>query len=170
MSKTLILVIVFLFIFRIVTAQKGDKSISVGPLVAFPEQRSPNTNYVKTGLGLEGTGQYNLTDQGSILLQIQLTHVTAEYSNDHGANASIKGGYRYQLAQSGVYANILAGVEQDRDAILDIAGALGAGNRFTLKNGYWIDAGIDYVLADISRVNLKAIFSILRRPKKNFIQ
>lgn len=157
---------VFLFIFKIVTAQKGDKSIAVGALVAFPWQRSLNTDYVKTGLGLEGTGQYNLTGQGSMLLQIQLTHLIARYSNDHGANASIKTGYRYQLARSGLYANILAGVEEDTDGVLAIAGALGAGNRFTLKNGYWIDAGIDYVLADISRVSLKAIFSILRRPKR----
>ena len=169
MSKALILVVVFFFIFRIVCAQKGDISISVGPLVAFPEAGSGYT-VLKTGIGLEGTGQYNFTDQSSILLQIQLTHITARYNNDNGANASIKGGYRYRLTQSGIYANILTGVEQDEDAVFDIAGALGAGKRFTIKNGYWIDAGIDYVLANISRVNLKAVFSILRRPKKNYIE
>ncbi len=89
-------VAVFFFIFRTVCAQKGDKSISVGPLVAFPNQISENMDYLKTGVGLEGIGQYNFTDQGSMLLQIQLTHITNRYSNDNGASASIKGGYRYQ--------------------------------------------------------------------------
>ncbi len=54
-------------------------------------------DYLKTGVGVEGTGQYNFTDQGSLLLQIQLTHIAERYSNDNVASASIKGGYRLQL-------------------------------------------------------------------------
>ncbi len=43
---------------------------------------------------------------------------------------------------------------------------VGAGKRFIVKKGSFIDAGIEYVDGDgITRTNIKAAINLLRRPK-----
>ena len=169
MSKSLILIIVFFFLFITLWAQKGERSIAIGLLYALPNIEAVYPQNISNGVGLEGIFQYNFTDKSAILFQLQTTYYTV--NNDFGRDnlnlLSIKGGYRYQLTTSGIYANVLGGFEQNIDAILNIAGALGAGKRFTISQAYFIDAGIDYVVSDISRFNLKAVFSVSRRPKKH---
>lgn len=151
-----------------VLTQKGEKSISVGPLVSFP-QREGYYGYQKTSVGLEAIGQYNVTNKSGLLLQVQFTQVRMdkEFTRYRQyTSLSLKGGYRYQFTNSGFYTNVLGGVEKDRDGYMAMSAALGAGKRFPVKNGYFIDSGIDYIVGSPSRLNIKAVFSLLLRPKK----
>jgi hypothetical protein len=157
-------------------AQKGEKSIAAGVLVALPENKN-NIDYLRRswnmGMGLEGIGQYNFTQKSAALLQLQITRYTGfSYSNPYqndwtyvrtsAMTLSLKGGYRYQFTTSGFYANVLAGVESNG---LYTSAALGVGKRFTVKDIYFLDTGIDYTGGFIRRYNIKAVFSFLRRPK-----
>jgi hypothetical protein len=168
MPKQLIFLLLLVTLFESVRAQKGERSIAVGLLYALPNKEYLYPASISNGVGLEGIFQYNFTDKSAILFQLQTTFYTV--NNDFGSDnlnlLSIKGGYRYQLTTSGIYANVLGGFEQSTDASFYIAGALGGGKRFTISQAFFIDAGIDYVVSDINRFNLKAVFSVSRRPKK----
>jgi hypothetical protein len=168
MSKSLILIGVFFFLFITLWAQKGERSIAVGLLYALPNKEDVYPQDISNGVGLEGIFQYNFTDKSAILFQLQTTFYTKydAFGSDNLNLLSIKGGYRYRLTASGFYANVLGGVEQDTYASLNVAGALGVGKRFTISHAFFIDSGIDYVVADMSRFNFKAVFSVWRRPKK----
>ena len=161
-------------------AQKGEKSIAAGLLVAFPVNHTVYSDYRtwNIGVGLEAIGQYNFTKKSAALLQLQLTRFTGYryyyYDNNrytHHSTSfislSLKGGYRYQFTTTGFYANVLVGVEQGGRGYYNTSTALGVGKRFPVKDIYFIDAGLDYVSGNINRYNIKAVFSLRRRPKVN---
>jgi hypothetical protein len=174
-KRILILLVMVTGLFSKAEAQKGEKSIAAGILVALPENKNIiyDNGMWNMGVGLEGIGQYNFTQKSAALLQLQITRYTGhrEYyfepnvrtSNPTSAvSLSFKGGYRYQFTASGFYANVLAGVESNG---LYTSAALGVGKRFTVKDIYFLDTGIDYTGGFIRRYNIKAVFSFLRRPK-----
>ncbi|MCW3089439.1 MAG: hypothetical protein JWP81_508 [Ferruginibacter sp.] len=171
MRKTLIFLILLVSLFESVRAQKGDKSISAGPLISFPLEKHTIPGY-KTGVGIEVTGQYYLASKSSLLGQIGLTSFgTRQVLNSYEKNLklmSLKGGYRYDIGSSGFFINGLVGTDIDtEDGFTSAAFTLGAGKRFPVKDVYFIDAGIDYIGGDTEkRVNIKVAFSILQRPKK----
>ncbi len=154
-------------------AQKGEKSIAAGLVVAFPVNRviySDDRSF-NSGVGLEAIGQYNFTEKSAALLQLQLTRFTGEafygggYRSTSFISSSLKGGYRCKFNTKGLYGNALIGVESSSDGSSYIAAALGLGKRFPIKDVYFIDAGLDYIVGNINRFNIKAVFSLLRRPK-----
>jgi len=171
-TRTIILLLVT-NLFVTAEAQKGEKTIAAGLLLAFPETNrviySDNSVY-NIGVGLEGIGQFNFTEKSAALLQLQLTGFSGyEYYDNLSTSfisLSLKGGYRYQFTASGFYTNFLAGVEDGNDGS-SMAAALGIGKRFTVKDVYFLDAGIDYTGGYIRRYNIKMVFSLLRRPKVN---
>lgn len=169
MRKTLSIAIIFICILENIQAQKGEKSISVGPLISFPLDNT--TPKFLTGLGLEVIGQYNFSKKSAILLQTSLAFYGVDdrlgYQMFHSQIFSLKGGYKYQIGASGFFTNVLAGIEtESRYSLVFYSFTLGAGKRFTMKNSNFIDAGIDYIAGDTERrINVKATFSLLRRPK-----
>jgi hypothetical protein len=174
MRKTTIILLLVSVVFAKAEAQKGEKSLAAGLLISFPENRNiiyMDNRSLNTGVGLEGIGQYNFTQKSAALLQLQLTRFSGQvYYNQFSSSfigLSLKGGYRYQFTTSGFYANVLVGVETGSDGSLNTAAVLGLGKRFAIKDVNFIDAGLDYIIGDISRFNIKAVFSLLRRPKDN---
>lgn len=171
MTKTVIIVMIFISLLESVQAQKGEKSISLGPLISFPLDRYIYPRCLKSGVGLEAIGQYNFSNKSALLLQTILASygIRRESINycevPRSSISSLKGGYRYQFANTGFFTNVLAGIDS-YDGFTSISFTFGAGKRFTVKNVYFIDTGIDYIDGDTeSRVNIKATFSLLRRPK-----
>lgn len=170
MNKLKVMALIFVCAFETVDAQRGEKSISVGPVISFPTEPRDNRT---TGLGVEGDGQYGFSDESSAVVQLRLTYfgknkqyLAGEYFRNRGGGAlSLKGGYRYQFSNSGFYGNVLIGIEQQEGAF--VAGAvIGGGKRIPIKDVYFIDAGFDYGINAGSTFNIKATFSVLRRPKR----
>ena len=176
MRKTKVILLLLAGLFAKAEAQKGAKSIAAGLFFAFPENKNivyGDERSWNFGVGLEGVGQYNFTEKSAALLQLQLTRFTGHtyYYPDaiipsSFMSLSLKGGYRYQFTASGFYANVLVGVESGSEALY-VPIALGCGKRFTLTDVYFLDAGLDYTGGFITRFNIKAVFSVLRRPKAN---
>jgi len=165
MPKRLIFLLLLVILFQSARAQKGYKSISAGPLISFPVE-SPERGMYKTGIGLEITGQYYLARRSSLLLQIGLTSLGAKYE-ENLTIISLKGGYKYDIGSSGFFVNGLVGTDIYNGWAPSFA--LGGGKRFSVKDIYFIDAGIDLIGGDTqARVNIKAAFSILQRPKKAY--
>lgn len=73
MSKTIICFLTFMALYGNAAAQKGDKSLAAGLLLALPqtEPYAVGKNW-HTGNGAEAIGQYNFTNKSSVLLQFQL--------------------------------------------------------------------------------------------------
>ena len=175
-KRTIILLVLISGLLSKAEAQKGEKSIAAGILLALPENKNTiysNGHNYNIGVGLEGIGQYNFTQKSAALLQLQLTRFTgydyyftepnvATMVNTSIMTLSLKAGYRYQFTPSGFYANVLVGAESNG---LFPTAALGVGKRFTVKDIYFLDTGIDYTGGFIRRYNLKAVFSLLRKPK-----
>ena len=168
MRKGLISLLLLVSLFESVRAQKGYKSISAGPLISFPLQSHELAIY-KTGIGLEITGQYYLASRSSLLLQIGYTSLGAKPGSyqENLKLISLKGGYKYDIGPSGFFVNGLVGTD-----IYNGPGAsltLGGGKRFSVKDVYFIDAGIDLIGGDTpERVNIKVAFGIFQRPKKAY--
>ena len=161
-------------LYGIAQAQKGEKSIAAGPLMSFPLANSNRgESNLKTGMGLETIGQYNFSNKSALLLK--LTFSSWSYKEDvivYGTKRlsllTIQGGYQYQFGSSGFFINGLVGTDIElNDAFTTISFTLGAGKRFIINDTYFIDAGIDLVGGDAdARVNIKALFSLFRWPKK----
>ncbi|MBD0297284.1 MAG: hypothetical protein ICV84_19155 [Flavisolibacter sp.] len=184
MRKRTIVVLVVVGLFGTVRAQKEEKSIAAGLFVAFPLQHVIyNVAEYKSSGGFEAIGQYNFTSKSSALIQMQLIrfagHVYVGYYSNNTLRSysfafislSLKGGYRYRFTRSGFYANALAGVETGRyyplyraTGHLYVPVALCAGKRFTIKDAYFLDVGIDRVGDYVYRWNIKAVFSLIQRP------
>ena len=165
MPKRLIFLLLLVILFESVRAQKGYKSISAGSLISFPLE-SPERDIYKTGIGLEITGQYYLASRSSLLLQIGLTSLGAKYGESLTI-LSLKGGYKYDIGASGFFINGLVGTDIYNGWAPSFT--LGGGKRFSVKDVYFIDAGIDLIGGDTEeRVNIKVAFSILQRPKKAY--
>jgi hypothetical protein len=177
MRKRTLFLLLLSGLLEAVQAQKGEKSIAAGVLVALPENKNIIYSDGRTwnmGVGLEGIGQYNFTQKSAALLQLQLNRFTGydfgyfNYPNVltkvhiSAMTLSLRAGYRYQFTPSGFYANVLAGVESNG---LYTSAALGVGKRFKVKDIYFLDTGIDYTGGFIRRYNIKAVFSLLKMPK-----
>ena len=169
MNKKIIIAIIFTSFTAAVSAQKGETSISAGPLFSFPISNRFQ-NDLSLGVGVEATLQYNLSQKSALLLQLDLASyslMNRAISHDSRLSLlSIKGGYRYQFINSAFYGNVLAGITQSYDGYMAGCLALGAGKRFIVKDIYFIDAGLDYITGDQDRINIKAAFSLLQRPKR----
>src|SRR5690349_2832853 len=99
MVKRLIFLTCFLSFFKGVEAQKGEKSISAGPLISFPFRTSGMESDLKTGAGLEATGQYNISNKSALLVQTSFTYFGIKKGINTFAESirliSLKGGYKY---------------------------------------------------------------------------
>lgn len=173
MKYAFAIVIVFTSLFKYARAQKGDLNISVGPMISFPTANHRIPGY-KIGGGIEATGEYYLASRSAILLQAGRTSLGRKqvfnYYNKNLKLISLKGGYKYDIGSSGLFLNGLIGTDIEvEDKFTSASFTLGAGKRFFVKDIYFIDAGIDYIDGDTERrINIKAAFSILRRPKKTY--
>ncbi len=169
MQKRIITAIVFSSFFITVHAQKGETSIAAGPLLSLPLNSYSYQNDLNIGIGLEATAQYSVSQKSALLLQLGLaSYSLMNAAIGYGTRVSLfsfKGGYRYWFQGSGFYANALAGITQSYDGVIVGSFSLGAGKRFILKDSYFIDAGVDFIEGDQSRINIKAAFSLLQRPK-----
>ncbi len=178
MRKKIIIVILFFCLLEAVHAQKGETSFSAGLFISIPFQgNSYFSSYnFNTGLGLEPSGQYQYTDNSALVIQSELSSYTPTAGIDKITLLSLKGGYSYQLTNSGFYTNALGGIVRESGAIdrrsgidsglannsLKLSFTLGARKRFIIKQTF-IDAGIDYISGDEkSRINIKAIISLFR--------
>lgn len=123
------------FIFARAMAQKGEKSLAAGLLVAFSDG---STTYSRShyhwgmGIGLDITGQSNLSNKGALLLQLQVTRFRGSSSSPSLlytpsiTPVSLKAGYRHQLGSAGFYTNGLVGFEYaEQDFYLPIAVGIG---------------------------------------------
>ncbi len=72
MSKTVIIVMIFISLFEAVQAQKGEKSISAGLFLSTPGRGYSYFFDYRLNIGLEVSGQSNFTNKSSILIQSQL--------------------------------------------------------------------------------------------------
>jgi hypothetical protein len=78
----------------------------------------------------------------------------------------LKGGYKYDISTSKFFINGLVGTDIYSDGPA-VSFTLGGGKRFSIKDVYFIDAGIDFIGGDTEqRINIKVSFSIFQRPKK----
>ncbi|HEV8081758.1 MAG TPA: outer membrane beta-barrel protein [Chitinophagaceae bacterium] len=173
MSDRLIFLIILITFCQVVQAQKGEVSVSAGPLLSLGTKDDINVQ-LKTGLGLEVSVQYNFTDRSAVVAEAGLASFSIKnrIGPDTGTRYretinSFKIGYRYTFGATGIYSNILYGIDKYPDN--SIAGTstisiLGVGRRFTLKNLYFIDAGFDFISSISPRFNIKAVFG-LRLPK-----
>ena len=155
MIKGLTIIIIFVSLFEGIQAQKGDKSISAGPLISFPLENNKIPGF-KTGLGIEATGQYNISNKSAMLLQAGLTSFGRKQVINNFEKGllliSLKGGYKCNIGSSGFFINGLAGADIEvAEGFSSISFTVGAGKRFAVKDIYIIDAGIDYIDADTER-------------------
>src|SRR6188768_1106054 len=111
MRKKTMFALLLLSLYGMAQAQKGEKSISAGPLISFPLPKSKRGNSdLKTGWGLETIGQYNVSNKSALL--VKLTYASWGYKEDatvYGVNRlsllTIQGGYQYQFGRSGFFIN-----------------------------------------------------------------
>jgi hypothetical protein len=169
MNKTILVVFLVGSFFGKSAAQKGNKSLAAGLLIAIPEfagyyqDKSWNNS-----VGVEGIGQYNFTQKSSALLQLQIIHFTGHYNSGSSegprfTSISLKGGYRYDFTRSGFYANFLLGVELYE---MNTPATLGIGKRFQINN-HFLDAGIEYTGGYVPHYSFRAVYSLAQKIEEN---
>ena len=172
MGKNINIVLTFLCLCGAVWAQKGETCIAAGPVISFPLKSYGYPSYLKTGAGLEVIGQHNFSNRSSFLADFgwafyRVRPQTGGYEIDDRSIFSFKLGYKYTFDKSGVFLNGLAGADVELKESY-ISFTFGAGRRFPIKDIYFIDVGVDYIDGDTApRINVKALFSVLRRNKQN---
>ncbi len=171
MIRPLILIIVILSLSNIVSAQKGDFSVSGGPMLSLPQNDNDFPTRLSTGLGVEIMGQYNVSNRSSLILQTNWASYGTKsvFRIDTGSFPrrtifSFRGGYRYQFGSSGVFTHILGGTERYSGTNGNNSTfALGLGKRFVFKESYFVDAGIDCVSRTTDFMfNIKVLFGFVR--------
>ena len=170
MSKTIICLLSFIMLWGKSEAQKGDKSIAAGVLVALPvsDPYSPYESW-NTGFGIEGIGQYNFSNKSSLLLQFQAIYFSSQQNYAPSSfstsiiTLALKGGYRYDFTPNGFYANFLIGLELKE---LLTPATLGVGKRFLLGN-HFIDAGVEYTGGYVPHYGIRAVYSLAQKTKEN---
>jgi len=172
MRKTSLFILIMFISFKQLNAQKGEQSLAAGLVAAFPGKDNYNFDYDwNTGFGVEVSGQSNLTQKGAVLLQLQALRFTGKFNANSTTstktlvNVSLQGGYRYQFAPSGFFANVLVGAEAGTDGSFAIA-TVGAGKRFSLGLVHFMDASLEYTGSFLSRFNVKAVVSLFQRDKE----
>jgi hypothetical protein len=182
MRKKNFFILLLIGVFGVAQAQKGQTSIAAGPLLSFPLKSETRTgkNYLRTGLGLEGLGQYNFSEKSALLLKTTLASwaykdsvitdsVLTHYGNKRLILLTFQGGYRYQIGTSGFFINGLIGVDIDlHNRFTTRSFTLGAGKRFLMKEDRFFDAGIDLLSGRYTktRLNMKVVFSLFRQSAK----
>jgi hypothetical protein len=175
-----LIVILFVSVIGAAQAQKGDISISGGPVVSFTSYNYGQSHHSAVGAGIEVKGQYNFSNRSSIVVQAHSAFYGFKNGSDsstrhHRTIFSVAGGYKYQFGASGFFANVLIGIDKYSDyqgnsayfgldaAEVPTATTIGVGKRFKTKGNYFIEAGIDVISNSYeeTRVNLKASFSLL---------
>ena len=170
MKKTFISLLLFMGFCTIAQAQKGEKSITAGPLISFPVATESGYSYLKPGIGLEAQGQYGVSLKSALLLRATLASWAYKqnafaFGRNRLSFLTLQGGYKYSFGSSPYFLNGLVGMDVDaRDGYATVSFTFGGGRRFLVKETYFIDAGIDFVGGDAdSRVNFKALFPLFRR-------
>jgi len=166
MKKIFLALLYFLFITTQLLAQKGQASLSVGPLLSFPVAQYSNVS--KVGYGAELNGQYGISAKGDLAVRATVLHYTDDYAYDPLKLLNLQGGYRYQFGASGFYLNGLAGTELDlSNGFATIVITVGGGKRFTFNNGRQLDVGVDYLAGDIwvNALNLKAAILLFKKQR-----
>ncbi len=172
MSNRLIFLIILITFFQVVQAQKGEVSVSAGPLLSISTKVYTNVQ-LKTGQGLDARMQYNFTDRSAAVAEAGFCSFSIKNrlgsdteTRYHKSINSFKIGYSYTFGSTGIYSNILYGIDDYQNPIegTSTISILGVGKRFTLKSLYFIDTGIDFISSIYSRFNIKAAFG-LRLPK-----
>lgn len=168
-------------VFEVAQAQKDQISIAAGPLLSIPLTNNTRSgiSYLKTGLGLEGIGQYNFSEKSALLFKATIASwayknkvitdsVLTHYGNKRLTFLTFQGGYQYQFGTHGIFINGLIGGDIDlHDRSVTRSLTLGAGKRFLMKENRFFDAGIDLVAGHTqTRLNMKIIFSIFQRLAK----
>lgn len=166
MRKRILLFLLIVGLLEDAHAQKGEKSIAVGPLISFPLGLESGITDLKPGPGAEIIGQYNLSNKSAVLLKTTLTsfaykEVRSSMGGQRFSLLSLQGGYRYQFGASGFFVDGLVGVDIDlQDSFTTGAFTLGTGKRF-IKKERFIDVGVDLVGADTeARFNIKVLISL----------
>ncbi len=172
MRNRLIFLIIFVIFFQVIQAQKGEVCISAGPLLSFGTKAYAIVQ-LKTGPGLEVGGQYNFTNRSAGVAEAGISSFIIKDRTGPNPGTryrkqinSFKIGYRYTFGGTGIYSNILYGIDDYQNPITGTStiSILGVGKRFTVKDLYFIDAGIDWISSIYARFNIKAAFG-LRFPK-----
>jgi hypothetical protein len=169
MNKTILVVLLVGSFFGKAAAQKGDKSLAAGLLIAITQPAGYYQDQSwNNSVGVEGIGKYNFTQKSSALLQLQIIRFTGHYNFGYSeeprfTSISLKGGYRYDLTKSGFYANFLVGVEFDYPYF---PATLGIGKRFQIKN-HFLDAGVEYTGGFVPHYSIGAVYSLAQKTKEN---
>jgi hypothetical protein len=162
--KFIFSVVISVAVLAQVQAQKGQADVTAGPMVSIPV--IPD---IKTGIGLEATGEYLFSRKSGVLLQLGITSFKIEdydYYEDKLKFFSVKMGYKYNLTKSGFFLNGLIGTDIEilyGENIGYASFTFGGGKRFSIKGGRFIDVGIDYINGDTEgRFNIKAAIGLTK--------
>ncbi len=112
LSRRLIFLIILIIFFQVVQAQKGEVSVSAGPLLPFGTNFYPNVR-LKTRLGLEAGVQYNFTNRSAGVAEAGISSFIIKDRTGPNPGTryrkqinSFKIGYRYTFGETGIYSNI----------------------------------------------------------------
>lgn len=171
--KYILGVVILVSAFAQSRAQKGQTSVTAGPLVSIPLNKYV-IPVIKTGMGVEATGEYLFSRKSAVLLQLGITSFKIEdddYYEDKLKFFSVKLGYKYNMTSSGFFLNGLIGTDIEILYGVNIGYAsftLGGGKRFSIKGGQFLDVGIDYINGDTEgRINLKAAIGLTKIKRQN---
>jgi hypothetical protein len=171
--KYIISVVILVSAFGQSQAQKRHAGVTVGPMVSIPWNKYV-IPVIKTGIGLEATGEYGFSKKSAVLLQLGITSFKIEdddYYEDKLKFFSVKFGYKYNLTNCGFFLNGLIGTDIEILYGVNIGYAsftLGCGKRFSNKGGQFIDVGMDYINGDTQgRLNIKAAISLIKIKRQN---
>ena len=168
MIKKIAFLFLFSGIFELVQAQKGEKTITAGPLISFPLGLESASSNFKIGLGVELVGQWNISNRSGLLLKTTLAswgykERMTTYGDNRFSLLTFQGGYRYLFGTAGFFADGLVGIDLDlHDNYTTVCFTLGLGKRF-INKGRYIDVGVDLVGGDAEeRLNIKVLFSLFQ--------
>ena len=170
MRKQLILALLLCGLFATGYAQSRSFTVAAGPLLSFPTGSSKSAFAMKTGIGVEGMGQYQLTGKSALLVQTNWATYGARdpdwfYQRKRLSIFSLAAGYRYTIVASGFFGNLLTGFDKSSAfPSSSLIFRVGGGKRFLLAKERYIDASVDYTFGDThERLNLKALISLFQK-------
>ena len=168
MRKTLLFLIVLSGFFEVVQAQKGEKTLTGGPLISIPLGLESGTSDINPGIGVELIGQWNISNRSALLLKTTLAswgykERMTTYGDNRFSLLTFQGGYRYLFGTAGFFADGMVGIDLDlNENYTTGCFTLGLGKRF-INKGRYIDVGIDLVGGDADeRLNIKVLFSLFQ--------
>jgi hypothetical protein len=172
-EKNIFVVVLSMAVLGQSQALKGQTSVTAGPLVSIPLNKYV-IPVIKTGMGVEATGEYLFSRKSAVLLQLGITSFKIEdddYYEDKLKFFSVKLGYKYNLTTSGFYLYGLLGTDIEILYGVNIGYAsftLGGGKRFLVRGSQFIDVGVDYINGDTEgRLNIKAAIGLTKIKHEN---